>query len=176
MVPCIEFPCSVFRHSLHIHTGHTWVWDSYYHWIYHSDLSSSFSALCWRKCKNTLIGFDMSVCPSACNNSQPSFHKCLHIFANIAVFGTNNKRDSSNVRRNRNRRNATQMVTLHVHFLTRYIHSAALNRTTCLPYYIRTPTQNGSHVIRYYREIEYPHWNILNIVLNKLFSDGSIIN
>jgi hypothetical protein len=24
MVPCIEFPCSVFRHSLHIHTGHTW--------------------------------------------------------------------------------------------------------------------------------------------------------
>jgi len=65
--------------------------------IYHSDLSSSFSALCWRKCKNMPIGFDMSVCPLACNNSQPSFHKCWHTFANtsIAVFGTNNKRYSS---------------------------------------------------------------------------------
>ena len=97
MVPCIEFPCSVFRHSLHIHTGHTWFWDSYYHQIYHSDLSRSFSTLCWRKCKNTPIGFDMSVCPSARNNSQPTFHKCLHIFANTAVFRTNNKRDSSNL-------------------------------------------------------------------------------
>lgn len=96
-VPRREFPYSVFRHSLHIHAGHTWFWDSYYHWIYHSDLSSSFSALCWRKCKNTPIDFDMSVYPSARNNSQPSFHKCLHFFANTAVLGTNNKRDSSNL-------------------------------------------------------------------------------
>jgi hypothetical protein len=94
MVPCIEFPCSVFRQSLHIHTGHKWFWDSYYHWIHHSDLSSSFSSLCWRKCKKYAYRLWH---PSARNNSQPSFHKCLHFFANIAVFGTNNKRDSSNL-------------------------------------------------------------------------------
>jgi hypothetical protein len=154
--------------------SHTWFWDSYYHWIYHSDLSCSFSALWWRKCKNTPIGFDMSVCPSARNNSQPSFHKCLHIFTNIAVFGTNNKRDSSNLETVR--RNATQLITQHAHFPKRYIHSAALNRTTCLPYYIKTPIQNGFHIIRYDREIVRPHWNILNIVLIKTFSDDSIIN
>ena len=116
---------SLITHSYRSHM----VWDSYNRWIYHSDHSSSFSALCWRKCKNTPIGFDMSVYPSARNNSQPSFHKCLHILANTAVFETNNIRFFQS--RNRSRRNATQLITLHVHFLTRYIHSAALNKTTC---------------------------------------------
>lgn len=87
MVPCIEFPCSVFRHSLHIHAGHTWFWDSYYQWIYHSDLSISFSALADENAKARLSALTcLSVCLSACKQLITKFSQMFAFIRKYSGF------------------------------------------------------------------------------------------
>jgi hypothetical protein len=71
------------------------------------------------------------------------WHVCLSIstlttnnqvFTNVCTFSQILRFSGRTIKEilpieNRNKRNATQLVTLHAHFLKRYIHSAALNRT-----------------------------------------------